>query len=507
MTNSRTSWTRPRGPGQPHYACTKPTDLSRSRPTTSKLISLQHIHSAIVSPVLSKTILARDQQWRAAIPLALVVVASAANAINYGSYSEVGVILLCAGLVAIRLGLPLTSNGSPDGRTFVAAVEILGLLNLAPSLAQFAGEAPSYPIWILALTIATLALLSEKQWVRWPALAIAITADLLVILSKIRWGKATIDVFGVLQHGDEHLLHLQNPYTYRYVSTTPGQAYTHFPYGPGAIAATLPGRIAGDVRLPELLMMALLILAITATAKRTVNSRYAWALLALMLACPFTMFMIVQSWVEVIPMAGIAVWLWIRDRWPTISIGALGLGLSASFLPLPLLAYLCLWHRRYRLEAAFAIAVAIVITAPFLLWTGPVHYLDDVLLSPLSLPWRRDALGLNPVWADLTGGPLPWPLALGLPALIGASLLRAARRGVADALMAGTLLVLGALLVTKFAFFNYYFIVVFGALIAMSQGFGLQHSASRPRDPSTLTTGFSPPMRPLDGTPVTSNGG
>jgi hypothetical protein len=232
--------------------------------------------------------------------------------------------------------------------------------------------------------------------------------------------------------------------------------------------------------------MAMLILATTLLARRILSPQYGWWVLAIMLASPFTTHMVVQAWVEVFAMSGLATWLWLRESHPYASIVVLGLGISASFLVLPVLVFTFIWHRRMRNEIIMAVLVALIITLPFLLWTGTVLYLRDVLIVPLSLPWRPDALNLNALWGGAMHTPLPEFVALGIPVVLFGALLARGRTSISTSIVMGSLLTFGFILVAKVAFFNYYFIVVCGLILAMALGYGVSGGMERPTAPDGL---------------------
>ena len=431
------------------------------------------VHFPTVSRKWSRAALWRDLRLRSTLGICLVLAISAANAANFGSYSTSGTLLLCLVLLTAVSTGSRALPGFPSKGTYMLATAVLALLSLTGTLAHFMGESVWFAASVLLLALGSLALFSERQWLRWSGLTVAVSADLSIILSKMRWGRAGIDVFTVLQSGSEHLMHGRNPYLLMYASTTPGQRFTPFPYGPGALLLVIPGRLLGDVRVSEILLMGLLALAIAMIARRTLGPSHAWWLVALLLACPFTTFMVIQSWIEVASVAGIIVWLWLRERSPCVAVCALGLGLASTFLGLPLVVFLFIWHRPLRHEVMAGVALAAAVTLPFIVWTGPLRYVSDVLLAPLSVPWRRDALGLNATWAHLVGAPLPWFVVAGVPALLLSIFVSRGRQSWPDGVMLASLLLLGALLVAKFAFFNYYFVVVFGVLAALAGGYGL----------------------------------
>lgn len=416
---------------------------------------------------------------RTSAVLVAVGLISVANSLQYGEFTLSGVLLVSVALPIMVWSL--YAGLAEPSLSFVAAViGVVLAANYAPGLIPSYAEG-QYPLLPLLSTLAasTIAMLAQARWSRYIGLAGAVATTLLLYRDNTKWGHATIDVFYVLQGGTLALLHGHNPYIRWYQSTTPHELHTHFPYGSAALLLALPGRLIGDVRLSELAAMAIAIVATTLIARRNLPSHQAWWILALLLTVPFTVHMVAQAWVEVFGAAGVALWLLMRERHRRSAIFALGAGVSASFLVLPLLVFAFVWHRQLRRDICAAVLVAVALAIPFVYWTGLVPYVRDVFLVPLSLPWRPDAMNINALWGQVHGSPLPPEVMIGLPVTVFACLVARGKSGVGTCVAMGASVTLAALLVAKDAFFNYYFLVVFALILALALGYGQPAAQAR----------------------------
>lgn len=214
--------------------------------------------------------------------------------------------------------------------------------------------------------------------------------------------------------------------------------------------------------------MIVVIVSVASLARRHGGSLGAGRCVALAVSLPFVPFMIVNAWPEVYPVAGIGLWLLWRDRHPIWSIAALGLGLSALPTPAPLLALPWLWWPSARKEISAAALFALLLAAPFAIWTGPGRFLADTVGVQLHLGPRPDSLSLNGLLWHLHLGWLPWWVGISASGgfLIAAAVL--GRRDWGSAMSLGATLTLIAFVTAKWAFFNYYFIVAVGFLLALA---------------------------------------
>ena len=146
----------------------------------------------------------------------------------------------------------------------------------------------------------------------------------------------------------------------------------------------------------------------------------------------------------------------------------LGLGICTVPTPLPMLALPWLWWPAARREITLATLLALFLCVPFALWAGPASFVRDVVAVQLDTPTRIDALTVNsflvylhrpflPTWAGI--------LVPGLALLVTAAF---TPRRWDSALLLGAVLLAVTFLMAKWAFFDYYFIVVYTIILALS---------------------------------------
>jgi hypothetical protein len=178
--------------------------------------------------------------------------------------------------------------------------------------------------------------------------------------------------------------------------------------------------------------------------------------------------MIEQAWPEIFFIAAIALWLALRDRHRATSVVVLGVGIATVATGLPFLVFPFLWFRRARIEILAALAPALLISLPFVAWVGPAHFFSYTMLTQLHLPPRADGLDLDSAWVRETGTWLPiwvWPV---VSVVVMVLLARTRPRNWSNAFYRGTTFVIIALLLAKWAFFNYYFLVSVGVIAAIA---------------------------------------
>ena len=298
--------------------------------------------------------------------------------------------------------------------------------------------------------------------------AIGAGTDLALATSRMVWGQAGIDVFWFTQRSTERLLHGLNPYGMAYPTTTPGLLSAHFPYGPALLVLAAPFRLLGDIRLANAAAMMLLFACIAVLARRHFGDVTAGRYVALSLALPFSPFMIVQAWPEVYPVTGVALWLVLRPRHPQWAVLALGTGLCTVPTALPLVVFAWLWWRDARREINLAVLVALLICVPFALWAGVGKFIADTVLLQLRLAPRTDALSINGLLAHLGRPLLPGWVGVSVSAVcLGAFAIWGTREW-DGALLMGAVLTLLAFVTAKWAFFDYYFIVAVGIVLALA---------------------------------------
>ena len=407
--------------------------------------------------------------WQA---LALASLASVAlgSAWREGTYSNAALLAVAFGLLAGGGAVIARRRPVAAGMPFwiwPLAVGGLALMNLAPGLDP--GSSPTQAALSVLLSGVAVVLCLVPLHGRAMLLAmIGAGTDLALASSQMVWGKAGIDVFWFTQRSAERLLHGLNPYGMAYPTTTPGLLSAHFPYGPALLLVAAPFRLLGDIRLANAAAMMLLFACVAILARRHVGEAAAGRCLALALAMPFSPLMIVQAWPEVYPVAGVALWLVLRPRHLRWAVLVLGAGLCTVPTALPLVVFPWLWWRDARREVTLAVLVALLICVPFALWAGVGKFLADTVLLQLRLAPRSDALSINGLLAHLGRPLLPGWVGISVSAVcLGAFALWGTREWDA-ALLMGAVLTLLAFVTAKWAFFDYYFIVAVGLVLALA---------------------------------------
>lgn len=406
--------------------------------------------------------------WQGLALVSLVAI-SLGSAWRQGTFSNAALLAILAGFLsggAAAVVLRRDSSPAAPGWTWPLAVEILALSNLAPGL----DPASSHLELALSLVLAGVGIaLCWAPWGRRAALLSLIGAltDLALAASRMVWGRAGIDVFWFTQRSTERLLQGLNPYGMAYPTTTPGLLSAHFPYGPALLLLAAPFRLLGDIRLANAAAIMLLFACIAILARRHFGEAAAGRYVALALALPFSPLMIIQAWPEVYPVAGVALWLVLRPRHQWWAVVALGTGLCTVPTALPLVVFAWLWWRDARREITLAVLVALLICVPFAIWAGVGGFIADTFLLQLRLPPRTDALSINGLLAHLGRPLLPGWFGVSVSAVCLGAFALWGRREWDAALLMGAVLTLLAFLTAKWAFFDYYFIVAVGIVLAL----------------------------------------
>jgi hypothetical protein len=387
--------------------------------------------------------------------LAAIVLIGFGCARSSGEYRPTSLIVVVGG--ACLLMLTATGSGRQAATVTWSAAVFLGALStglLFHNSSAFGWLAP-----IIGGVGAVMAIVLSQTLVRVCGCVLAGSMSIAVLIEHFKWGHAPIDVFDFAQRATLQLLHGQDPYLKAYATTTPHLPFAHYPFWPAVLLLSVPGRVVGDVRVSNLLAAAAVIASLAVLAKRNGGRELAWRCLALSLTLPFWPFMIRQAWPEIFFIAAIALWLVLRDRHRATSVLVLGVGLATVATGLPFLAFPFIWFRRARGEILAALAPALLISIPFVVWVGPFHFVSYTVLTQLHLPPRADGLDLDSAWVVETGAWLPiwvWPAVSVVVLLL---LAKTRPRNWSNALYRGTTFVIIALLLAKWAFFNYYFLV------------------------------------------------
>jgi len=402
--------------------------------------------------------------------LATIVLLASGCAVNGGEFSPLGIALVIAACPAAVASIALwgARSGRPTGPlVWSAAVAVLALTNL--SLDTASGHLAAAAGLAVVLAIAGVLLCSATtERLRRASLALATLCDLGLVAVRARWAAAYIDVFSHIQGPTQQLLLGHNPYAASYPSTTPGVTTFHYPYLPGLLLLSAPFRLIGDVRLADAAAMVLIIWSVAVLARRYSGPERAGAIAAVAVTMPFLPYMVVQAWPEIFPVAGVALWLLLRDQRVRWGVASLAIGLCVVPTVLPLLVFSWLWWGKARGEVTAAVFLAGLLCVPFALWAGVGHFIADTLLFQLRLPVRLDALSINGLLAHLGLPLMPGWAGIVFSFLVLVLMSRWRERSWDAALMLGSILTLVVFLTAKWAFFNYYFIVACGLVFSLA---------------------------------------
>jgi hypothetical protein len=336
----------------------------------------------------------------------------------------------------------------------------------------------NYPksLFVAAIMLAAVPLIRRPQ-IAWAAVILGAGIVARNLFSSWSWGYAQIDVFREVQGSTQALLHGENPYSpvYSIYLDSPLHHVIYgsgsFNYGPVVVLLSLPARLLGDVRLT------LVGLNIAILAAAVIWLRRAWpgrhlgpTITALWAACPFIPLMILTAWTDVFCFAGLAWWLVLRDRNRNWSIVFLALALASKPTMLPLIVPMLFWVRSIWRELLWATAGALVVVAPFALWTGLPQFIYDTFSIYGDLPTRHDSINLNGLSTVLGHGfvPASW-LLLGTLATLALFTLRRPR-DYGDLLVAGSGALIVAYLFARQAFLNYDFNAAMALLFVIAGG-------------------------------------
>ncbi len=277
----------------------------------------------------------------------------------------------------------------------------------------------------------------------------------------------TIDVWTIQNAGATALEHFQNPYTTVTQADTGnlGDLTVPYVYPPThAILSLLGDLLGGDVRFTMLLAI-----LIAGLCLRDITRRSGWPLPSFVLDAPVLLFWLTpklffileQGWIDPIQLALFALSINAHlARRPMLTAALLGLTVSSKqsmIWLIPMGAVMLQFGARQWLVAAATGAAAAI---PFALldFTALRHAVIDF---ELSLPPRPDAITVN-VWAARAYHiAIPGAVGTGLAALVtvlSSWFLR--RRGVAGLGIAAAATYLVFFAFNKWAFANYYFLVV-----------------------------------------------
>jgi hypothetical protein len=316
------------------------------------------------------------------------------------------------------------------------------------------------PLCLLPAALAWLAIVwvERKGW--WIPLGALVALQMFLLEQLWHWGRASIDLFGCLQMAGHRLAALANPYAGTCPVYIDGSMdhVAHFMYGPAIALVATPFALIGDVRSG----MALLLLGVYAGAilwTRSAPQPYSRYVATLVAASPFTLGLIVSAWVDALPMCAFVGWLLLKDRYRALALALLAVCFASK--PLPALALLpgLPWSRRWLVDTIAAAAIAAAIALPFAIATGLPTFVNDVAGVFVSLfPPRADGITVTALLLRLGGQALPdWLAAAGVLAA-GAAMAVRRPRSLADVLVGGAFITVVGFLLSRQAFFNYYFV-------------------------------------------------
>lgn len=399
-----------------------------------------------------------------------VVVLALGSTWSGGEYSEVGIsailgsaVLCFTTIFALRVKLRTRISSL----LWTVSAVVLALLNLAPGVS--AGNRSLALIFAVTLAAASVVLcLARWAWLRWSASGVAVGLNIALTALRIRWGHARIDVFGVIQGATGQLMRGHNPYAAVYPSTTPGAVVLHYPYLPGLLLISVPFRMMGDIRVGSAVAMIVIVFAVCLIARRHCAPQSVGAVTATLVAMPSWPFMIAQAWPEIYVVAGIALWLALRERWPRLAILPLGVALCVVPTAVPLLVFPFLWWRGSRREIIQAAVIAAVMCVPFAAWAGIRQFVAATIIFQLKLPVRFDGLSANGLFLHLGLPPMPGLYAVVTWLVLIAIFARWRERDWSSGLLLGSALALVVFVTARWAVFDYYFVVACGLVVSLA---------------------------------------
>jgi hypothetical protein len=303
------------------------------------------------------------------------------------------------------------------------------------------------------------------------AFAMAACALAAGIVANFTWAFTRIDVFQFQQRAAQAILNGGNPYTPLVQSPNvlpPGITRfipLHLPYGPSVPVLEAPFRLIGDVRILHVVAALVTSAAVLLLARRAGTvSRSA----CVVMAFPLTAGMVIFGWVDVITMAGIAVWLVLFRTHPRAATFALVIALAAKPTTLIALVPIFFWSVRARRQVVIAGALTAVFVLPFALITGLSQFYYNVLGVQLTVLPRLDSLTVNSYLNALGIPILPFAVSAVIIAVTVVAVLRRRPETYGDLLAGTAILATVSFLVAKWAYFNYYYIPAVLLMLAIA---------------------------------------
>src|SRR5450631_884976 len=366
---------------------------------------------------------------------------------GYGNFSLVSLACVLLSL-AVAINSLSTEPWGPALPRWVGVALVLALASTG--LLYYNRFGNTLSVIAVAPLVAAIPLytFARSSSIRIVAFALAVTSAVTAIVAHLTWGFAQIDVFQFQQKASQALLHGQNPYSPVVTSpeamppSVPTFLQLHLPYGPVLAVLEAPFRLAGDIRLLHILVAVIVSVAVLTLARRAGTLERS---ACVVLAFPLTIGMILFSWVDIITMAGLAVWIVTFRTHPKVAVVALALALGAKPTTLIALVPIFFWSIRARRQVLVAGAIAAVIALPFAMITGFGQFFYDVLGVFVNEPTRFDALTIN-------------------------SFLHSINLSIPPFAVSAVILATVSFLVAKWAYFNYYYIPAVLLMLAIAGG-------------------------------------
>ncbi len=441
--------------------------------------------------------------------------------IGWGTYSHRSLMLVMAALTAVVVGLVGGSRLARERRAcrwylpLVAAtlaMQLVMLYTTVPGVYMQITSFGDYEQYFTLLAVA--AVLAASAVAERPALTRVRMPLLLAIYFMIGvWiirnsPHPHIDVFPIHQDSAAALLRGVNPYAITFEDIYGGQSsyfaagivregrIQHgYPYPPLSLLMSLPGYlVTGDHRYSQLLAVTLAAVCLIAARQGVVVPVLSAAILLL---TPRGFQVIEDSWTEPFVVLCLAVTVFAACRKPRWLPYCLGLFLAVKqytviFAPATLLLWPAMRISSWRGAIhpyAKALAVAVAVTLPFLLWDASAFIWSAVKIFQIT-PFREDALSISAAMSRAGWRP---PGMIGFLAVLPVYYLlwRFAPRTPAGFAGAVALLAMVFFAFSKQAFLNQYFFMIAACCIAAGTADvgAIDATPDTKREPATKTPG------------------
>ena len=399
---------------------------------------------------------------------------------QWGYLSPTAIILavVSLGLVLLALAKWNRRRWEPSRSWWALFVTVTGLSNLLylrfPEWigVHWSGQR-DLAVAVLAVTMTAAATMVTVLPYRRAGTALIATAGLyigLVAATWSDWGNAHNDVFQAVTGATSALLHGTNPYGPLFIYFAQTHTVTaHFVYGPIVPVLAAPGWFLGDVRVMLVAAVAAMVAGLWMLGRQGSQAESAHRIVALALVSPLSVAMIHEAWVELYLVAGVVLWLALRQRHRHWAIASLAVAMLVTPITLVVVVPAFVWSRRARIEAVIAAIAAALFALPFALVTGIGAIIYDVIGFQLSLPPRYDSLTLtSAVWQLWRWGLPSWLPVAAIAVAVVFIISRRPPRNQGEVAALAAVMVFATFLVAKWAYFNYYFVAAAMLLVTMA---------------------------------------